>query len=101
MKSVVVLGLAVVAAGAAHAADQDDFFETKVRPALATHCYACHTETRMGGLRLDSADAIAKGGKSGPPIVPGKPDESLLVQAIRRTHERIKMPPAGKIPDSD
>ena len=40
----------------------------------------------MGGLRLDSADAVQKGGKSGPPIVPGKPDDSLLIQAIRQTH---------------
>ena len=101
MKGVAVLGLAVVAASSARAADADEFFETKVRPVLATNCYGCHTDSRMGGLRLDSAEAVAKGGKSGPPILPGKPDESLLVQAIRRTHERLKMPPAGKLPESD
>ena len=55
----------------------------------------------MGGLRLDSADAVQKGGKSGPPIVPGKPDDSLLIQAIRQTHARIKMPPAGKLKDAE
>uniref|UniRef100_Q01Z91 Cytochrome c domain-containing protein n=1 Tax=Solibacter usitatus (strain Ellin6076) TaxID=234267 RepID=Q01Z91_SOLUE len=96
MKGVVFLGIAI----AAHAADPD-FFESKVRPVFAKTCYPCHTESRMGGLRLDSADGIAKGGNSGPPVQPGKPDESLLVQAIRRTHERIKMPPSGKLPDSD
>jgi mono/diheme cytochrome c family protein len=101
MKGVAILGLAVVAAGVARAADTNEFFEMKVRPVLAANCYGCHTDSRMGGLRLDSAEAVAKGGKSGPPIVPGKPDESLLVQAIRRTHERLKMPPAGKLPDSD
>jgi hypothetical protein len=55
----------------------------------------------MGGLRLDSADGLQKGGKSGPPIVPGKPDESLLIQAIRQTHDRIKMPPTGKLTDKE
>ena len=55
----------------------------------------------MGGLRLDRPRAVQKGGKSGPPIVPGKPDESLLIQAIRQTHERIKMPPGGKLTDKD
>ncbi len=96
MKGVLFLGIAI----AAHAADPD-FFESKVRPVFAKNCYPCHTESRMGGLRLDSAEAVAKGGNSGPPILPGKPDESLLVQAIRRTHERIKMPPSGKLPDTD
>jgi mono/diheme cytochrome c family protein len=100
MKIVAILGLAVAAATGAHAA-ADDFFESKVRPVLAKNCYACHTDSRMGGLRLDSAESVAKGGKSGPVIVPGKPDESLLVQAVRRTHERIQMPPSGKLPDSD
>ena len=81
------LQLLCLAAGLARAAETDEFFESKVRPVLAQNCYACHTETRSGGLRLDSADAVQKGGKSGPPIVPGKPDESLLIQAIRQTHD--------------
>ena len=101
MHGVALLGLAVVAATTASAADPADFFETKVRPVLAKNCYACHTESRMGGLRLDSAAGMEKGGNSGPAIVRGKPDESLLVQAIRRTHERIKMPPSGALPEGD
>ena len=55
----------------------------------------------MGGLRLDSAEGVAKGGNSGPAIVPGKPDESLLMQAIRQTHARLKMPPGGKLKDDE
>jgi mono/diheme cytochrome c family protein len=90
-----------LAAGLAHAAGTDDFFESKVRPIFARNCYGCHTDTRSGGLRLDSAEAVAKGGQSGPPIVPGKPDESLLIQAIRQTHARIKMPPGGKLKDDE
>ena len=90
-----------LAAGLAGAAATDDFFEARVRPVLARNCYNCHTDAHSGGLRLDSAEAVAKGGQSGPPIVPGKPDESLLVQAIRQTHPRLKMPPGGKLKDEE
>ena len=91
----------VVASGIAGAADANDFFETRVRPVFAKNCYGCHTDSKMGGLRLDSAETVKQGGKSGPPIVPGKPDESLLIQAIRQTHERLKMPPSGKLKDTE
>jgi mono/diheme cytochrome c family protein len=86
---------------AAFAQSSADFFETRVRPVLAKNCYGCHTDSKMGGLRLDSADSVKQGGKSGPPIVAGKPDESLLIQAIRQTHERLKMPPSGKLKDTE
>src|SRR5947209_11720126 len=93
--------LFAVAAASASAADPGESFEARVRPVFAKNCYACHTGSMMGGLRLDSADAVRKGGKSGPPIVPGKPDESLLIQAIRQTHERLKMPPSGKLKEEE
>src|SRR5262245_5239884 len=60
----------------ASAAASAEFFETKIRPVLATNCYDCHADERMGGLRLDSRDALLKGGRSGPAIVPGDPDKS-------------------------
>jgi hypothetical protein len=60
-----------------------DFFETKIRPLFAEKCYTCHTETRMGGLQLDSREHFLKGGKSGPIAVPGDPDASLLIKALR------------------
>ena len=78
------------------AADDRDFFETKVRPVLAGSCYDCHTEMRSGGLRLDSREAMLKGGKSGPAVVPGDPDKSLLIQAVRQTGT-LKMPKDGKL----
>jgi mono/diheme cytochrome c family protein len=78
-----------------------NFFTSKVQPIFAQNCYACHTNARLGGLQLDSREAAMKGGKDGPVIVPGKPDESLLIQAVRRTHERIKMPPSSKLNDAD
>ena len=61
-------------------------FETSVRPVLAANCYDCHGDERMGGLRLDSREGLLKGGKSGPAIVPGDPEKSLLIQAVRQTH---------------
>ncbi len=79
------------------AVDDAEFFETKVRPLLATNCYACHTGGALGGLRLDSREGIMKGGKSGRAVVEGKPEESLLIQAVRRTHIRLKMPPVGPL----
>src|SRR5580658_5842709 len=74
-----------------------DFFETKIRPLFVENCYACHTEARMGGLQLDSREHFLKGGKSGPIAVPGDPDASLLVKALRY-NASPKMPPAGKLP---
>ncbi|MEZ5403925.1 MAG: PSD1 and planctomycete cytochrome C domain-containing protein [Bryobacteraceae bacterium] len=73
------------------------FFETKIRPLLAANCYSCHGASAMGGLRLDTAEGFRKGGKSGPAVVPAKPLESLLIQAVRRTHERLKMPPTAPL----
>src|SRR5215467_5230267 len=101
MKIVGFLSASIISCGLAGAADTGEFFETRVRPVFAKNCYACHTDSKMGGLRLDSADSVQQGGKSGPAIIPGKPDESLLIQAIRYSHERLKMPPGGKLKDQE
>ncbi|MFN0118960.1 MAG: DUF1549 domain-containing protein, partial [Blastocatellia bacterium] len=81
----------------ARAQSPDDFFESKVRPVLATQCFSCHTDSQLGGLRLDSREAMLRGGKSGPALVPGDPDKSLLVIAMRQTGA-LKMPKGGKLP---
>jgi mono/diheme cytochrome c family protein len=73
-----------------------DFFENKVRPILANSCYDCHDETAKGGLRVDSKAAFEKGGKHGAVIVPGNPEKSLLIQAVRQTGD-LKMPKGGKL----
>jgi hypothetical protein len=80
---------------------QAEFFENKVRPVLAKHCFSCHTQTKLGGLALSSREDVLKGGKSGPAVKPGDPDNSLLVQAVKQTHERLKMPPTGKLSDPE
>jgi mono/diheme cytochrome c family protein len=72
------------------------FFESKIRPALIKNCYPCHSSDsgkREGGLLLDSQNGIRKGGDRGPAIVPGKPEESLLLTAIRHTDPDLHMPP--------
>jgi hypothetical protein len=73
-------------------AAQEQFFEQKVRPLLVKNCYGCHGDQKQkGGLRLDSLEAILKGGDSGPAVVPGKPGESLVVEAVN--HDGLEMPP--------
>jgi mono/diheme cytochrome c family protein len=75
--------------------DSREFFEKRIRPILASKCYACHTTSKLGGLRLDSREALLAGGESGPAIVPGKPEESLLIRAVTQADSRIRMPKAG------
>jgi Protein of unknown function (DUF1549)/Protein of unknown function (DUF1553)/Planctomycete cytochrome C len=85
----------------AHSASADaDFFENKVRPILANSCYGCHDETAKGGLRVDQKAAFFKGGEHGALIVPGDPDKSLLIIAVRQSGA-LKMPKGGKLSDAD
>jgi hypothetical protein len=91
-----LLGLLLASRAFAQAGSTPDFFESKVRPILATNCYACHANSQLAGLRLDSRAAMLKGGQSGPSLVPGDPDRSLLIQAVRQTGE-LKMPKGGKL----
>jgi cytochrome c553 len=74
-----------------------EYFETKIRPLLASNCYACHTNTQMGGLRLDSRAAILKGGASGPAIVPGDPGKSRMIERVRHNDEKMRMPMGGQL----
>jgi hypothetical protein len=74
--------------------DAEALFEAKIRPVLAGTCFKCHGGEKVkGGLRLESRAALLKGGASGPAILPGQVEKSLLIQAIRYTHEDLKMPP--------
>ena len=78
-----------------------DFFETRIRPVLVEHCYECHStgsDELQAGLLLDSRDGLLAGGDSGPAAVPGKPADSLLLEALR--YESFEMPPDGKLPDA-
>lgn len=102
------LTLALLAAGPVVAADDPGsvaFFEQKIRPALAEHCYECHSAKAKkikGGLALDSKSGWQKGGDSGTPtIVPGKPDEGLFLRYVRHLEPDMEMPPKKpKLPDA-
>jgi cytochrome c553 len=71
-----------------------EFFEKKVRPLLVSKCYNCHSANTnaKGGLRVDDRNGLLQGGGRGPAIVPGQPDQSLVMQAVRHTHKKLKMP---------
>ena len=91
------LGAPQVYAG--EGSQQTEFFEKKIRPVLAKHCFECHSggEKVKGGLLLDSRPGWNAGGDSGPVIVPGNPADSLLLAALR--YESLEMPPSGKLPE--
>ena len=76
-----------------------EFFEKRVRPVLVQHCQECHgADAQEAGLRLDSRDAVLKGGSAGAVVTAGEPDRSRLIEVI--TYQRdVQMPPDGKLPD--
>lgn len=81
-----------------------EFFEKKVRPLLIERCYACHSseaEEVHGGLLLDSRDGWMRGGDTGEVIVPGDPDASELIKAIRYDDDSYHMPPSGMLPEDE
>ena len=80
------------------------FFESKIRPVLIEHCYECHSaeaEKSKGGLLVDSRQGLRQGGDQGPAVVPGKPEESLLLVALTHADPDLEMPPKkAKLSDS-
>ena len=97
----VALSSAACPAGEPTAA-QLAFFENEVRPLLAEHCHGCHAagdDDPAGNLRLDRHAAVLRGGDSGPAVVPGDVDGSLLIEAVR--YDGYEMPPEGKLPAAD
>jgi len=105
----VVLALAVgTLASTARAAtpsfdpDPTQFFESRIRPLLVDKCYSCHSaqaKKLKGGFLADSRDGLLKGGDSGPAIVPGDPEQSRLIDAIRYGNPDLQMPPKSRLAD--
>src|SRR6266496_2697425 len=78
---------------------QLEFFENKIRPIFAENCYKCHSPAKgkiKGGLELDWKGGWERGGDSGPAIVPGDPEKSPLIKAVRYTDADLQMPPKGE-----
>src|SRR5262245_11498952 len=98
-----ITACALRADAAPPASQQVEVFEQKIRPLLVERCLKCHShqEEIKGGLALDSRPGWQQGGDTGPAIVPGEPDESLLIKAVRYTDADLKMPPTGKLKDAD
>ena len=94
----VAVTMARFAVAAEPTAEQIEFFETKIRPVLAENCYTCHSAEKKikGGLRLESPAALLKGGDTGPAIVPGNAEASLLIKAVRYLDADLQMPPKDK-----
>jgi hypothetical protein len=80
--------------------EAETFFETRIRPVLAGTCFKCHGGNKVNaGLRVDSREALMRGGKSGPAVLAGQPERSLLIEALRHTPgAELKMPPQEKLP---
>jgi len=87
------------AAPAGDESAQVEFFEKKVRPVLVKNCYTCHSASTnaKGGLRVDDLGGLLHGGSSGPAVVPGSPEKSLLVQAVNHTGDVSTMPPKKQL----
>ena len=103
-RHVFVVAFLMSVAGAPARAQQvtNEFFESRIRPVLATKCYACHNSKMKepkGYLTLDSREGMMKGGTLGPALVPGKPGDSKLIHAMKYTDPHLQMPPSGKLPD--
>lgn len=82
-------------------ASGSEFFETKIRPVLVEHCYECHgaeSQPAQGNFQLDTRAGIRRGGDTGPAVVPGDPEASLLISALR--HDMFEMPPDRRLDDS-
>src|SRR3954465_14524569 len=101
--SITLAVLLALGAGQSLAAEPDAaavaFFEKQVRPLLVEHCHGCHSAKAnklRGGLALDSREAILTGGETGPAVVPGKPEQSLLLAAVRGAKAELQMPPKEK-----
>ncbi len=100
MSLTAVLWMGWVSMSTATAAEELDFFESRIRPILIQHCYECHSSASDevgGGLLLDHRAGWQAGGDSGVALVSGSPQESLLIKALKQ--ESSEMPPAGKLPD--
>lgn len=96
--------LSALAAVLLAAQDGSVFFEKNIRPVLAERCLGCHSASSnpvMGGLKLDSREALLKGGSRGPAVVAANARDSLLLRALRHVDGTPKMPPGKKLSDAE
>jgi len=100
VRGIPVGGSRTASGGEVDEAAQREFFERRIRPALVRYCYECHSVTASepkGDLRVDSRAGVTRGGQSGAAVVPGRPEDSLLLKAMR--HDGLEMPPGKRLPE--
>ena len=96
----ILVALCAATASAEEATKDAEFFEQQIRPLLVAHCTECHGDRKQEAkLRLDSREALLAGGESGPALVPGDPEKSLLIAAVHYKADVAQMPPKGKMDD--
>lgn len=101
---VLLFGSYVVCSAAVAAQDSqqpDSYYKSKVQPILKENCYKCHGFIHRGGLRLTSQEEILRGGKHGPAVIPGHPEDSLIIKYVTSDIKGRHMPPKGKLPADD
>ena len=102
----IVIALSLLGAPEEPSQSRTNFFEKKIRPVLAERCYQCHSAEAagagmlFGNLQLDTREGVERGGSRGPAVVPGQPDQSILIEALKHTDRSLAMPPGGKLSDS-
>ena len=103
---VFVIALSLLGISEEPSQSRTNFFEKKIRPVLAERCYQCHSAEAagagmlFGNLQLDTREGVERGGSRGPSVVPGQPDQSILIEALKHTDRSLAMPPGGKLSDS-
>ena len=98
---IVLTVFGIAAAESPEKAAPTRLFEAKIQPIFANVCLKCHGEKKArGNLRLDSRAALLRGGDHGPAVVPGDPEKSLVIQAVRYSHDKLKMPPGKPLSDA-
>jgi hypothetical protein len=106
LKPILLSSLAIVSIAAAPGrperhfdAESVEYFEKNVRPLLVNNCNNCHSATTnsKGGLRVDDRNGLLQGGNRGPAVVPGDPENSILIQAVLQTEDDLKMPPKKRL----
>ena len=104
LRSIFVAVIVATLTSSSNANDEQaiEFFERDIRPLLAEHCYACHAaDQSKGGLRLDSSEAMRRGGDSGPVFEPSDSDASLLIRAVRYNDRNLQMPPKNRLANAE
>lgn len=98
------LSLGLFLGSSSRADEASKLYKEKIQPLFQRKCYDCHSakaDDLKSGLKLDTLEDILKGGSTGPAVVPGEPENSFILKALRYEEQDYQMPPSGKLDDKD